>query len=85
MPIAAASSRTVRFRSLVCSRTIEMLYDRRFATSTLRSRSKTIPRGARSASVRWWLFSAISSNLACSTTCITQKPTASVEKIPTTA
>ena len=42
-------------------------------------RSKTTPRGARSASVRWWLFSAISSNFACCTTCSTQKLTARIE------
>src|SRR5262245_28088267 len=66
--------------SLVRSRSIEMLYDRRFSTRTLPSRSSTRPRGARSASVRWWLFSAISSNLACCTTCSTQKLTARIEK-----
>ena len=49
------------------------------ATSGCRCRSNTIPRGARSASVRWWLFSAISSNFACSTTCSTQKLTARIE------
>ena len=37
-----------------------MLYEPRFSTSTLPSRSSTSPRGARSASVRRWLFSAIS-------------------------
>ena len=34
--------------SFVCSRTIEMLNDCRFSTSTRRLRSKTTPRGARS-------------------------------------
>ena len=34
--------------------------------------------------MRWWLFSAISSNLACWTTCSTQKLTANIEKITIT-
>ena len=56
---------------------MEMLNEWRFSTSTLPLRSNSTPRGARSASVRWWLFSAISSNFACWTTCSTQKLTAS--------
>ena len=36
-----------------------------------------MPRGARSVSVRWWLFSAISLNLACCTTWKNQNPQAS--------
>ena len=41
---------------------------------------RTPRRAARAArSVRWWLFSAISSNFACWTTCSTQKLTASTE------
>ena len=69
--------RIVRSRSLVCSRTIEMLKALRFSTSTRPVRSKITPRGARSVSVRWWLFSAISWNLACCTTWKNQKPPAS--------
>jgi len=39
-----------------------------------------MPRGARSASVRWWLFSAISSNFAFWTTWRNQKHIASTAK-----
>ncbi len=62
---------------------MEMLYEFRFSTSTSPKRSNTIPRGARSASVRWWLFSAISSNFAFWTTWSAQKLTASIEKTTT--
>ena len=41
------------------------------------SRSKTMLRGGRSGSVRWWLFSAISLNFSFSTTWSTQNDTAS--------
>jgi len=51
-PITEAKSRTVWFKSLVCSRTIEMLYECRLTTSTFPSRSNTTPLGARKASVR---------------------------------
>ena len=47
----------------MCSRTIEIVKELRFSTRTLPLRSNSTPRGARSASVRWWLFSAISSYL----------------------
>ena len=53
---------------------IEMLNEARFSTSTSPWRSKITPRGARSGSVRWWLFSAISRNLACWKTWKNQKP-----------
>src|SRR5215831_14004222 len=79
MPRTAASMRIVRLRSLVRSRSIEMLNEWRFSTSTRPSRSNTSPRGARSASVRWWLFSAISSYFACCRTCSVQKLTASTQ------
>ena len=81
MPSTVASRRIVRLMSLVCSRTMEMLYECRFSTSTRPSRSNTSPRGARSASVRWWLFSAISAYFACCTTWSTQKLTASTENM----
>src|SRR5581483_2567428 len=74
MPTTFASSLMVRARSFVCSRTIALLYDSRFSTSTPLSRATTPPRGARNGSVRWWLFSASSSNFACCTTCSIQKP-----------
>src|SRR5581483_11056864 len=58
---------------------IEMLYEWRFSTSTWPLRSKTTPRGARSASVRWLLFSASSAYFSCCATWRTQNPTASTE------
>ena len=51
------SNEIVLSRSSTCSRTSEIFSEFRFSTSTRPSRSKTIPRRARSPRVRWWLFS----------------------------
>ena len=51
-PATRARSLAVRSRSLVCSRTMEMVKEWRFSTSTLPLRSNRMPRGARRASVR---------------------------------
>ena len=59
---------------------IEMLNEARFSTSTSPWRSNITPRGARRGSVRWWLFSAISRNLACWKTWKNQKPPSSSTK-----
>ena len=56
---------------------IEMLNEARFSTSTSPWRSNITPRGARRGGVRWWLFSAISRNLACWKTWKNQKPASS--------
>ena len=50
----------------------------RFSTSSCPSRSNMTPRGARSESLRRWLFSAIRANAAPSTTWKYQNATASV-------
>ena len=70
---------------LLCSRTIEMTKESRFSTRTLPLRSNSTPRGARSGSVRWWLFSAISRNFSCCTTWKYQNASASAAKTTVTA